>query len=113
MPTVLTHAVVGYAAARAAGGRRGFPPRVLAVAALLPVIPDLDVFLRPWFPHGHPLGHRGFSHSVLFALSLGVMAAVACRRHAAGAPGAIRGLALLFAAAPASHGVLDGLTDGG
>ena len=113
MPTVFTHAVVGYAAARAAAGRRRFSGRILILAALLPVVPDLDVFLRPWFRYGHLFGHRGFSHSLLFALFVGVLAAVACRRDAGSAPGAAAGLALLFAAVTASHGVLDALTHGG
>jgi inner membrane protein len=71
------------------------------------------VFLRPWFRYGHPLGHRGFSHSIAFALVLGVLAAVACRRDAGNVPGGLRGLGLLFAAIAASHGVLDALTSGG
>lgn len=113
MPTVFTHAVVGYAAARAAAGRRRFSGRILVLAALLPVVPDLDVLLRPWFRYGHPFGHRGLSHSLLFALFVGVLAAVACRRDARSAPGGIGGLALLFTAVTASHGLLDALTHGG
>ncbi len=113
MPTVFTHVVVGYAAARAATARRPVPARLLIVAALLPVVPDLDVLLGPWFPWGHPLGHRGFSHSLAFALLLGVVAAVACRKAAAAVPGGAGGLAVLFAAITASHGVLDALTNGG
>ncbi len=115
MPTVFTHAAIGCAAARAAGGRRPFPARTLIAATLLPVIPDLDVFLARWFGfhYGHPLGHRGISHSLAFALFLGVLAAVACRRDAARMRGGSGGLALLFTAIVASHGVLDALTDGG
>ena len=113
VPTVFTHAAVGYAAARAAGGRRPFPARILIAATLLPVVPDLDVLLRPWFRYGHPLGHRGISHSLAFALFLGVLAALACRQDAARVPGGIGGLALLFTTIAASHGILDALTDGG
>jgi inner membrane protein len=113
MPTVFTHAVVGYAAARAGAGRRRIPARLLVVAALLPVVPDLDVLLRPWFRYGHPLGHRGFSHSIAFALILGVLAALACRRDAGLVPGGLGGLALFFATVAASHGVLDAFTSGG
>ena len=115
MPTVLTHAVVGYAAARAAGGRRRPPARILIVATVLPVVPDLDVFLAPafGFGYGHPLGHRGFSHSLAFALILGVLAAVACRRDGPSIPGGVGALGLLFTAAAASHCLLDALTDGG
>jgi inner membrane protein len=113
MPTVFTHAVVGYAAARAGAGRRRVPARLLIVATLLPVVPDLDVFLRPWFGYGHPLGHRGFSHSIAFALILGALAALACRRDAGRVPGGLPGLGLFFGAITASHGVLDALTSGG
>jgi inner membrane protein len=113
MPTVFTHAVVGFTAARAAAARRHPSARLLIAATLLPVVPDLDVFLRPWFRYGHPLGHRGFSHSIAFALALGVLAALACRRDAGSVPGGLRGLGLLFAAIAASHGVLDALTSGG
>ena len=113
MPTVFTHAVVGYAAARSAAARRPLTNRALLVATLLPVVPDLDVFLRPWFRYGHPLGHRGFSHSLVFALILGVLAAVACRRDAGDIPGGLGGLALFFAAITASHGILDAFTHGG
>ena len=113
MPTVFTHAVVGYAAVHAAAGRRHPTARLLIVAALLPVVPDLDVFLRPWFRYGHALGHRGFSHSIAFALILGMLAAVACRRDAGSVPGGRGGLGLFCGAIAASHGVLDGLTSGG
>ena len=113
MPTVFTHAVVGYAAARAATGRRPIPARLLIVAALLPVVPDLDVFLRPWFRYGHPFGHRGFSHSLAFALLLGILAAVAARKDAGAVPGGVGGLALFFAVVTASHGILDAFTHGG
>ena len=115
MPTVFTHAVVGYAAARAAGGRGRLSARILIVATLLPVIPDLDVLVARAFGFGysHPLGHRGFSHSLAFALILGVLGAVVCRRDASAVPGGVGGLGFLFAAIASSHGILDALTDGG
>lgn len=113
MPTIFTHALVGYAAARAVAGPRPLPPRLAVVAAVLPVVPDLDVFLVPWFGYSHPLGHRGFSHSVVFALLLGVTAAMACRRAAEALPGRLGGLAILFSAIALSHGVLDAFCDGG
>ena len=115
MPTVFTHAVVGYAAGCAAAGRCRVHARILVAGALLPVIPDLDVFVARafGFSYGHPLGHRGFSHTLAFALILGVLAAVACRRDAVIVPGGVGGLGLLFTAIAASHGLLDALTDGG
>lgn len=113
MPTIITHALVGYAAARAVAGRYALPRHVAIVATVLPVVPDLDVLLVPWFGFFHPLGHRGFSHSVAFALLLGSLASLACRRAAGTFPGGLGGLAMLCVAITASHGVLDAITDGG
>ncbi len=115
VPTVFTHAVVGFASACAAAGRGRVSARVLAAAAVLPVIPDLDVFVARTFgfAYGHPLGHRGISHSLTFALFLGILAAVACRKDAVVFPGGVGGLGLFFTAVAASHGILDAFTDGG
>src|SRR5262249_19274696 len=59
--------------------------------------------------YGDALGHRGFSHSLLFAVIVAALAACAFRSlHAT----AIRAF-LVVLIATASHGLLDTLTDGG
>jgi inner membrane protein len=78
------------------------------LAALLPAVPDLDVFSRA--PYGSPLGHRGLTHSLAFAVALGlVTAGLAARRLRT------RWLLLagVFVGIIASHGLLDALTWGG
>ena len=110
---MFTHAAVGYAVARLALRGPRPPFGFFLTAAVLPVIPDLDVFLRPWVPYGHPLAHRGFTHSLAFALLLGMLAAVAWRSQWGAVPGRAGGLGLLLTAVVASHGLLDALTDGG
>jgi hypothetical protein len=45
------------------------------LAAPLPMIPDLDVFFSGTY--GTALGHRGITHSLLFALALAMIAAAA------------------------------------
>lgn len=108
MPTVITHAVVGAALAplAPAGVSRS---RVALALAVVAVIPDLDVIgFRLGIPYAHPLGHRGFSHSLLFAVLLATTFArlgFVTRQR----------LRLFFAlfVATASHGVLDAFTDGG
>jgi inner membrane protein len=105
LPTIVTHAVV--AAALAPLAPRGVRTSRIGIAlCVLAVLPDLDVLaFRLGIPYAHPLGHRGFTHSLVFAaIVAGLVARFAFRSW--------RLLPLLFAAI-ASHGALDALTDGG
>jgi inner membrane protein len=117
MPTPVTHAVAALAVGSLFVGR-GMPRKALAAGAVLAVAPDLD--LAAYYlgvPYGAPLGHRGLSHSLVFAAGLGGVAAAAYSRTVripdpARSPG--RGILwLYFFLCAASHGVLDALTDGG
>jgi inner membrane protein len=117
MPTPITHAVSALAVGSLFVGR-GMPRKALAVGAALAVAPDLDIAaFSLGIPYGAPLGHRGLSHSLVFAAGLGGVAAAAFSRivrvpDPARSPG--RGtLWLYFFLCAASHGVLDALTDGG
>lgn len=113
MPTVFTHAVIGWTAADVA-----LPPtrghwRLRLCATVLPVLPDLDGLLLPWIPYAHAWGHRGMTHSVAFALVLALIGTVYPSRREAGPGGHWLWTTLLLWAVTASHGVLDALTDGG
>jgi inner membrane protein len=108
MPTVMSHAVAGLAIASAFPAA---PRRIWLLAAACAVLPDLDV---AGFGYGirydDLLGHRGLSHSLLFAAALAtLLRAAAFPRQMPGAPHVWTCLLL----ATASHGVLDALTDGG
>jgi inner membrane protein len=89
------------------------PRRLWALGALCAVAPDLDVLgLAAGIPYGHPLGHRGFSHSLLAAaLAAAALAALALRRERW--DGLRARAALYLFVCWASHGLLDALTDGG
>lgn len=93
--------------------RPQIPKRVWVAGALCSVLPDIDTIgFRFGIHYGDFWGHRGFTHSLLFAAVLAGVGAVMLFRH--GLTG-IRRLALfmyLFAAT-ASHGVLDAMTNGG
>lgn len=79
--------------------------------ALLAAAPDLDVIaFRLGIPYGHPLGHRGLTHSLFFAAVVAWLSLPLCLR-ALGPSGRLG--ALLVFVALASHGVLDAFTDGG
>jgi inner membrane protein len=70
MPTLITHPAVPLAAALL-GGRK-ISGRLLVAGIIGSILPDADVIgFRLGIPYGHLLGHRGFSHSIAFALLLG------------------------------------------
>lgn len=110
MASPLTHAVV---AVTLAGGYRMSPlsSRYVLLGIACAEIPDLDV-MGFWLgvPYESLFGHRGFTHSILFALLM----SWALGRWACGWGGLRGGLlwSYLFLTT-LSHGVLDALTDGG
>ncbi len=115
MATVLTHALA--AGALVAVAPAGVPKvRLAASMALLAAVPDLDVIgFRAGIPYGDVMGHRGFTHSILFALLAGsAVAAAAFRSREVPILSRVwwQVVGLLFLAT-ASHGVLDAFTDAG
>ena len=110
MPTVMSHAVVGLAV----GTLSPFPHRrrtFWLASALLPVLPDLDVFGGAFgIAFYSTWGHRGVSHSFVAAAVIGVVVALLLHRRLGGR---LPPLAVYFAAITASHGILDALTNGG
>jgi inner membrane protein len=110
MPSVLSHIAVPIAA-RIALGRNTVVPRLLAVGHLLSVLPDADVILlRLGVPYESPLGHRGVSHSIAFAILASTVAAVIfsqCTGRAMLAPW------LYLSVCAVSHSLLDTCTNAG
>jgi inner membrane protein len=89
----------------------GCDRRLLYASILLPMLPDADALFMRWIPYAHPFGHRGFTHSLLFAALVGMgTAALAVRGN--WAHSYIK-LAVFFAAITASHGLFDAMTSGG
>ena len=110
MPTILTHAVAGIAIAQALApcSRRA---EISLFAAGCAMLPDIDVLgFRFGIQYGDLLGHRGLTHSLLFAGLLAATVTLLLRNKALG--GDLRVFLSLFAAA-ASHGILDAFTNGG
>lgn len=96
-------------------GPRAVPRgRLAAALAVLSVLPDLDVVAFHFgIPYSHWLGHRGASHSLLFAV---LVSAAVARFEFRQVPLHSRDRWQLFGLctlAMASHGVLDAFTDGG
>jgi inner membrane protein len=112
LPSAFSHA----AAALGIGAcfyRPGIPKRVWALGALCAAAPDLDVIgFRFGIAYGDLLGHRGLTHSILFAAAASALLVATGFRD--GVPGLRPGALWLYLfLATASHGLLDALTDGG
>lgn len=85
---------------------------VLLSGAICSIVPDLDVIgFYFGIQYGDLWGHRGMTHSLLFAgLLSAALVAVWYRRKARAAQ---VGIFVYLFLCTASHGVLDALTDGG
>jgi inner membrane protein len=86
--------------------------RELFLGAFCSVVPDLDVIgFRFGIQYGDLWGHRGFTHSLLFA-AVFAAALVALWSRTTTAAGRVQLFLYLFLCT-ASHGLLDAMTDGG
>jgi inner membrane protein len=111
MPTICTHPAAALALTTYLEER----PRasLLVMGGVCTLVPDADVvaFLLG-IPYGHPLGHRGFGHSLLFAVLVGGLLSWFWNAAVESRPGS----AVLFGyltVAIASNGLLDAMTNGG
>ena len=85
-------------------------PRLLLAGMLAACLPDADVLaFKLGIAYSDDFGHRGASHSLLFAAVLGVLGALIAPLLNSGRVKA----AVWITLACASHSVLDALTNGG
>ena len=109
MPTVLTHPALPLAVGLGLG-RQIISGRLLGAGVLASIVPDLDVLAFPLGVHyGSAFGHRGFTHSLAFALAAALVGGCCHRALRSGFARAF----LFIMAATASHGILDAFTNGG
>jgi inner membrane protein len=109
MPTIIAHAAVPIANVAAIGrGRVGARLTVAGVVAAM--LPDADVLAFGFgIPYASDIGHRGVTHSLLFAVFAGLAAGAVSKQL-----NSSRSTAFIFVAiACASHGLLDMFTNGG
>lgn len=109
MPSVFSHIAVPLAIGLGLGKKRVSRP-LLVAGLFASVFPDLDVlgaqfgiaFASEW-------GHRGFSHSIVFAILCGLLALLFSRQLQAGKLSAF----LFISICTLSHPLLDALSNGG
>ena len=85
--------------------------KIIMTGMVLTALPDLDVIgLYAGIPYGHMLGHRGLTHSLLFAAFIAAIITKLFSRkpNIAGWP-----VWVYLFACMASHGLIDALTNGG
>lgn len=113
MASAFTHSFVALAAGKIAF-REKMPLRFWALGVLCSLLPDFDVILfRFGIPYGHPFGHRGFAHSLLFAAIAAALVTALAFRDVPRYTKKWWMLLAYFFFVTASHGVLDAMTNGG
>jgi inner membrane protein len=112
MPTIVTHGFVAAVFAKGLTAGR-VPARFWVLSVLCAILPDVDVL---GFPLGiryqDMLGHRGLSHSLVFAIFLSLLVTFLAFPRVRRTWTRFR-LFSYFFAITASHGILDAMTDGG
>ena len=111
MPSPFSHGIASIALGKAFSNRQ-MPLRFWALSIFCSVIPDIDILgNRLGIGFWTVLGHRGLTHSILFAISLSCLVVLlAFRKPIEGITR--RGLLAYFFAVTISHGILDALVNG-
>lgn len=106
MASIFGHGLVAYTTTRLIDSKAN--RLLLFLAILSSIIPDLDVIaFSMGIPYEHPLGHRGFSHSILFALLWSGLLTFLLKHSRKWVIFTTLFLSTI------SHGILDALTTGG
>lgn len=109
MPTIVTHAAVPLCIGLGLG-KKIIPTGLLLTGIAFSMIPDLDVLsFKLNIPYANEFGHRGFTHSLMFAFLLPTLALL-FKRYFNVSYGRIWCFLLLSLL---SHSILDSLTTGG
>ena len=112
MPTIFSHAFFAAAAGRAFF-RKPVSRWFWFLTAVCAIIPDADVIGYSFgVQRGGMFAHRGFTHSIVFAIIFGAFVAVIARRFLKINVSLLK-LTVYFALATFTHPLLDMLTDGG
>src|SRR5258706_11392495 len=112
MPSAITHGFVAIAFGKVFPRTKSFKFWLLSIVCS--IVPDADVIAFKFgIPYENMFGHRGFTHSVVFAILLALVVVLI------GFPEILRTskqcwiFIFYFFILTASHGILDAMTDGG
>ncbi len=86
----------------------------LLLAMSCAIIPDLDVIgFQMGIQYGDIFGHRGFTHSIVFALMLGLIVSYCFFKDYRDNSSDYISISWFYFLCTMSHGILDAMTDGG
>ncbi|GAA3596946.1 metal-dependent hydrolase [Flavivirga amylovorans] len=106
MASIFGHGVIGFTLAKIID--RHNAKWLIVCAIFSTILPDFDVIgFKLGVPYEHPMGHRGFTHSILFSIIWALVLAVTMGRKNK----KIWFLVILLSTL--SHGILDAMTSGG
>lgn len=106
MASIFGHGVVGFTISKVLDSRNSM--WLLIAAMISTILPDLDVIgFKFGVPYAHPMGHRGFTHSIVFAILWALILMVLF-----GKKNKIIWFLVIFLST-ISHGLLDAITSGG
>lgn len=112
MPTIFSHAIFAVLTGKA-GLSRAVSIWFWVLTAVCAMIPDADVIsFRFGISYADMFGHRGFTHSIFFAVLFGALVAFLVQRFLKTGISFIK-LFIFFSLVTFSHPFLDMLTDGG
>ena len=112
MASAFSHAIAAVAIGKALSFRE--PAKFWLLGIFCSVIPDADVIgFHYHIPYDSPFGHRGFTHSLFFAMLLAFIIMFILFREQKKFSSKWFALLGFFFLATASHGVLDAFTNGG
>jgi inner membrane protein len=106
MASLFAHGLVGFTLSKIVDSSSNKILFLLAIVSA--ILPDLDIIAFKFgIPYAHPFGHRGFTHSILFAILWAVLLGLLF--------GKTRKLifTIVIFLSTLSHGILDAMTTGG
>ena len=106
MASIFGHGLVAYTTAKIIDSKTNKSLLLLAIGSA--ILPDIDVITFKFgIDYMHPFGHRGFTHSILFAILWSTMLSLSFGKN--------RKLIyfLVLFLSTLSHGILDAMTTGG
>ncbi len=112
MPTIIAHSVFAVSLAHVFK-HTSLPLRFWVLALGCSMLPDIDVIgFSLGVKYGEFWGHRGFSHSLTFALATSLLVVLLAFYQEQYRPLRLR-LVVFFFLVTASHGLFDSMTNGG
>lgn len=106
MASIFGHAIVGYTVSKIISNNNSKFLLVLAIAST--ILPDIDVLTFNFgIPYEAPFGHRGFTHSIFFAMLWATLVIFVFAKFNR----VIWWLVMFLSTI--SHGILDAMTSGG